>query len=149
MKILEIVFPQNKLISKEVLTLSYPIILSNLSRVLMSILDLVMVGHLGVAAIAATGMGGMVLWGALSVVLGIRTAVQTVTSRRCVAKALKPFLNLSIWVCLSQELKKVESIKDLLAVNPKIMEREVRLLELALLQIELVIVFYIPFIKQT
>jgi putative MATE family efflux protein len=41
-----------------------------------------MVGHLGVAAIAATGMGGMVLWGALSVVLGIRTAVQTVTSRR-------------------------------------------------------------------
>ena len=82
MKIFEIVFPQNKLISKEVLTLSYPIILSNLSRVLMSILDLVMVGHLGVAAIAATGMGGMVLWGALSVVLGIRTAVQTVTSRR-------------------------------------------------------------------
>ena len=82
MKILEIVFPQNKLISKEVLTLSYPIILSNLSRVLMSIIDLVMVGHLGVAAIAATGMGGMVLWGALSVVQGIRTAVQTVTSRR-------------------------------------------------------------------
>ena len=82
MKIFEFVFPQNKQISKEVLTLSYPIILSNLSRVLMSIIDLVMVGHLGVAAIAATGMGGMVLWGALSVVLGIRTAVQTVTSRR-------------------------------------------------------------------
>ena len=82
MKILRFIFPQNKPISKEVIVLSYPIILSNLSRVLMSIIDLVMVGHLGVAAIAATGMGGMVLWGALSVVLGIRTAVQTVCSRR-------------------------------------------------------------------
>ena len=82
MRILRFVFPQNKPISKEVMILSYPIILSNLSRVLMSLIDLVMVGHLGVAAIAATGMGGMVLWGALSVVLGIRTAVQTVTSRR-------------------------------------------------------------------
>ena len=82
MRILRFVFPQNKPISKEVMMLSYPIILSNLSRVLMSLIDLVMVGHLGVAAIAATGIGGMVLWGALSVVLGIRTAVQTVTSRR-------------------------------------------------------------------
>ena len=44
--------------------------------------DLVMVGHLGVSALAATGMGGMVLWGALSIVIGIRTAVQTVSSRR-------------------------------------------------------------------
>ena len=75
-------FPKNKPIAKEVLTLSYPIILSNLSRVLMSMFDLVMVGHLGVSALAATGMGGMVLWGALSIVIGIRTAVQTVSSRR-------------------------------------------------------------------
>ena len=74
--------PKNKPIAKEVLTLSYPIILSNLSRVLMSMFDLVMVGHLGVSALAATGMGGMVLWGALSIVIGIRTAVQTVSSRR-------------------------------------------------------------------
>jgi putative MATE family efflux protein len=44
--------------------------------------DLIMVGHLGVSALAATGMGGMVLWGALSIVIGIRTAVQTVSSRR-------------------------------------------------------------------
>ena len=48
----------------------------------MSMFDLVMVGHLGVSALAATGMGGMVLWGALSIVIGIRTAVQTVSSRR-------------------------------------------------------------------
>ena len=48
----------------------------------MSMFDLVMVGNLGVSALAATGMGGMVLWGALSIVIGIRTAVQTVSSRR-------------------------------------------------------------------
>ena len=75
-------FPKNKAVAKEVLILSYPIVLSNLSRVLMSLFDLVMVGHLGISAIAATGIGGMVLWGALSIVIGMRTAVQTVSSRR-------------------------------------------------------------------
>ena len=48
----------------------------------MRVLDLVMVGDMGSAGIAGIGMWGMVLCGALSVVLGIRTAVQTVTSRR-------------------------------------------------------------------
>ena len=74
--------PKNKQISKEVFYLALPIILSNLSRVLMSIVDIAMVGRLGKEAIAATGMGGMLPWGALSVVLGVRTAVQTITSRR-------------------------------------------------------------------
>jgi len=48
----------------------------------MSIFDVAMVGRLGTEALAATGMGAMMLWGALSLVLGIRTAVQTVASRR-------------------------------------------------------------------
>ena len=48
----------------------------------MSVVDIAMVGRLGKEAIAATGMGGMLTWGALSVVLGVRTAVQTITSRR-------------------------------------------------------------------
>ena len=48
----------------------------------MSIFDVAMVGRLGVEALAATGMGAMMLWGALSLVLGIRTAVQTIASRR-------------------------------------------------------------------
>lgn len=79
---LKFIFPQDKTISKEVLRLSFPVILSNLSRVLMSIFDVAMVGRLGAEALAATGMGAMLLWGALSLVLGIRTAVQTVSSRR-------------------------------------------------------------------
>ena len=76
------VFPQDKAISKEVFKLAFPVIVSNLSRVLMSIFDVAMVGRLGAEALAATGMGAMMLWGALSLVLGIRTAVQTVASRR-------------------------------------------------------------------
>ena len=48
----------------------------------MSVFDVAMVGRLGAGALAATGMGGMMFWGALSLILGVRTAVQTVASRR-------------------------------------------------------------------
>ena len=48
----------------------------------MSVFDVAMVGRLGAAALAATGMGAMIFWGALSLVIGIRTGVQTVASRR-------------------------------------------------------------------
>jgi len=76
------IFPQDKQISKEVFTLALPVIVSNLSRVLMSMVDVAMVGRLGAEALAATGMGAMLFWGALSFVLGIRTGVQTLVSRR-------------------------------------------------------------------
>jgi len=48
----------------------------------MSMVDVAMVGRLGAEALAATGMGAMIFWGALSFVLGIRTGVQTLASRR-------------------------------------------------------------------
>ena len=48
----------------------------------MSVVDVAMVGRLGTEALAATGMGSMIFWGALSLAIGIRTAVQTVTARR-------------------------------------------------------------------
>ena len=76
------VFPQDKQISKEVFNIALPVIVSNLSRVLMSMVDVAMVGRLGAEALAATGMGAMLFWGALSFVLGIRTGVQTLASRR-------------------------------------------------------------------
>jgi len=76
------IFPQDKKISKEVFSLALPVIVSNLSRVFMSMVDVAMVGRLGAEALAATGMGAMLLWGALSFVLGIRTGVQTLASRR-------------------------------------------------------------------
>ena len=75
-------FPGDRKIFKAVWLLAFPVIISNLSRVIMSLVDVAMVGHLGPEALAATGMGGMLAWGALSIVLGIRTSVQAITSRR-------------------------------------------------------------------
>ena len=77
-----LLFPGDFKIFKAVWFLAFPVIISNLSRVIMSLVDVAMVGHLGPEALAATGMGGMLAWGALSIVLGIRTSVQTITSRR-------------------------------------------------------------------
>lgn len=76
------VFPSDVSLFKTVFFLAWPIILSNLSRVFMGIADVAMVGHLGAASLAATGMGNMLFWGALSFMIGVRTATQTVTARR-------------------------------------------------------------------
>ena len=78
----KVFLPNDKKIFREIIFLSYPVVLSNVSRVLMSIFDVAMVGRLGPEALAATGMGGMLVWAPMSIALGIRTAVQTVSSRR-------------------------------------------------------------------
>ncbi|MBC8257136.1 MAG: MATE family efflux transporter [Candidatus Marinimicrobia bacterium] len=72
----------DKRISSEVITLAIPIIFSNLSRVIMGLTDMAMVSRLGAIALAATGMGSLLLWVIMSMGIGLRTAVQTVTSRR-------------------------------------------------------------------
>lgn len=48
----------------------------------MNLADMAMVGRLGAAALAAVGMGSMVVWAVLSTGISLRTAVQTVASRR-------------------------------------------------------------------
>ena len=87
------ILPQDHKIFKAVWVLALPVIISNLSRVLMSLVDVAMVGHLGPEALAATGMGGMLVWGALSLVLGIRTSVQTISSRRLGQKKTRECIN--------------------------------------------------------
>ena len=87
------IYPQDRKIFNAVWLLAFPVIISNLSRVIMSLVDVAMVGHLGPEALAATGMGGMLAWGALSIVLGIRTSVQTITSRRLGQKKTKECVN--------------------------------------------------------
>jgi len=72
----------DKRISSEVIKLAIPIIFSNLSRVIMGLTDMAMVSRLGAVALAATGMGSLLLWVVMSMGIGVRTAVQTVTSRR-------------------------------------------------------------------
>ena len=73
---------RNTLISKEVIALSIPVILSNISRVLMGLIDMGMVGRLGANAIAAVGMGSMIVWVLMSLGISLRTATQTLSSRR-------------------------------------------------------------------
>jgi len=72
----------DKNISSEIIILAIPIIFSNLSRVVMGLTDMAMVSRLGAVALAATGMGSLLLWVVMSMGIGVRTAVQTVTSRR-------------------------------------------------------------------
>ena len=71
-----------KSISRQIILLAIPIIFSNLSRVVMGLADMAMVSRLGSNALAATGMGSLLLWVIMSMGIGLRTAVQTVSSRR-------------------------------------------------------------------
>ncbi|NOZ04009.1 MAG: MATE family efflux transporter [FCB group bacterium] len=48
----------------------------------MNLADVAMVGRLGANALAATGMGAMLVWAVLSFSISFRTATQTVASRR-------------------------------------------------------------------
>lgn len=73
---------KNPEISKEVIILAWPVIFSNISRVMMGLVDMAMVGHLGASALAATGMGAMLSWSAIAFAIGLRTGTQTLTSRR-------------------------------------------------------------------
>ena len=76
--ILEMDFP----LFKEVMVLALPVIVSNISRVLMHITDTAMVGHLGKNPLVAVAMSGMMIWIAISVGIGFRIATQSVTARR-------------------------------------------------------------------
>ncbi len=62
--------------------LAFPVIVSNLSRVLMHITDTAMVGHLGKNELVSVAMSGMVIWIAISIGIGFRVATQSVVSRR-------------------------------------------------------------------
>lgn len=48
----------------------------------MGLADMAMVSRLGAVALAATGMGSLLLWVIMSMGIGLRTGVQTVTARR-------------------------------------------------------------------
>ena len=82
------IFPKNKKISREIIILAVPVIIGNTSRVLMSLVDMAMVGRLGAEGLAATGMGSMLVWTLITFSIGLRTGTQTVTSRRLGQKKL-------------------------------------------------------------
>ena len=77
-----IILPTDPAVFRRVLTLAFPIILGNLSRVLMNVVDVAMVGRLGAKSLAAVGRGAVLIWTILSIGVAFRTGVQTVTARR-------------------------------------------------------------------
>ena len=81
-QIFSILIPKDKKLFKHIFFLAGPVIISNLSRVIMGVVDMAMVGHLGASALAAVGMAGMVTWTVMSLGIALRTATQAVVSRR-------------------------------------------------------------------
>jgi putative MATE family efflux protein len=79
---LRFILPQDKDLFKYIFTLAVPVIISNISRVLMGLVDTIMVGHLGAHAIAGVGMASMVTWTVMSLGIAFRTGTQTLVSRR-------------------------------------------------------------------
>ena len=76
------IFPKDKDLFKYIFTLAFPVIISNISRVMMGLIDTIMVGHLGAKAIAGVGVASMVTWTFISLGIAFRTGTQTVVSRR-------------------------------------------------------------------
>lgn len=63
--------------AREVTTLAYPVVLTQLSSTAMFVIDSAMVGRLGATELASTGYGGIWLWTALTLFLGTAQGVQT------------------------------------------------------------------------
>jgi len=71
-----------KELSYEIWRLAGPIVLGMVSQTLMNLVDTAMVGRLGPAALAATGLGGLLSWMVLGTLSGLHVGVQAVTARR-------------------------------------------------------------------
>ena len=73
----------NKSLFKKVVILGFPIIIANISRVSMELIDMTMINGLGTKhAFDGVAMGGMMVWLFVSLGIGMRTSTQTVSSRR-------------------------------------------------------------------
>ena len=79
---LAFILPKDRTLFKYIFTLALPVIVSNISRVLMGLVDTIMVGHIGAKAIAGVGMASMVTWTIMSLGIAFRTGTQAVVSRR-------------------------------------------------------------------
>ena len=70
-------------ISKRILLIAYPIIFANASRSIMGIVDMIMVGRLGVHSIAAVGFGELIIYSFIAIIgFSIQVSTKTITSRR-------------------------------------------------------------------
>ena len=98
------ILPKDRTLFKYIFTLALPVIVSNISRVLMGLVDTIMVGHIGAKAIAGVGMASMVTWTIMSLGIAYRTGTQAVVSRRLGQKIYNEcgiaFRNMHLFVLL-------------------------------------------------
>ena len=66
---------------RAILDLAWPVIVANFLQVLATTIDLVMVGRIGVAQIAAVGIGGTLVFFATTVMIGITTGTTALVAR--------------------------------------------------------------------
>ncbi len=69
-------------LARQIVNLATPIIMASISQTLMSLIDIAMVGRLGAAAVAAVGLGGMLIYAVSAFLNAIQSGVQTVVARR-------------------------------------------------------------------
>ncbi len=69
-------------LSREVWKLSGPVVIGMISQTLMNTVDTAMVGRLGAAQLAATGMGGIMCWTFIAGLGALHVGVQAIAARR-------------------------------------------------------------------
>mgnify|MGYP001259709795 CR=1 FL=1 len=79
-KLLRAIFP-SKIRSKEIITLSSPIIMGMLSINIIGVVDTMMIGVLGDRSLAAVGFGSFLFWCLIAILTGLGAANQTLTAR--------------------------------------------------------------------
>jgi len=71
---------------RELVHLSYPVVLTHISMTLMGVIDTAMVGRLGASQLAAVGFGGVWIWTVFTLFIGTANSVQTFVSQHWGAK---------------------------------------------------------------
>ena len=66
---------------RRIVHLTAPVLIGQLSHTMMGVVDTVMVGRLGVTALAAVGLGNFLAWWLLSFVVGMITGVNTLVAQ--------------------------------------------------------------------
>ncbi len=66
---------------RHIIAITTPVLVSQISHTLMGVVDTVMVGQLGVTALAAVGLGNFITWWLLSFVLGLIAGVNTLVAQ--------------------------------------------------------------------
>ena len=70
-----------KALRRSILDLAWPVIVANFLQVLATTIDLVMVGRIGIAEVAAVGVGGNIVFFTFTVMIGVTSGTITLVAR--------------------------------------------------------------------